>query len=718
MKKIGKTIAAFTLALTAALCLGITALALDYTWKDEILEFAEYCETHTYKERLNYFICELGDGDGVFCHFKEEDLQFVQSGKNALIVVKYRLEEKLYPNVPLPPRKCINFHAYMSDGAKSTFDPFGKNSVCEHVLTERNVFTVKEHLLEMGVEDPKGLLLFTINYAEPFVNGIDILGYDLFPCENGWNEIDGARYYVKKDGTLATSSMIIGGIRYQFGKDGVCGGEYTGFTKSDKGKRYWKDGKLIKNERFEAKNGRRYYADKDGYLTEILTLAPVRTDDCEGFSEDRIEFAEAVSQSCSVVRATCVGLTRQGSSTRDYLFLLNETLGGEDVPDSFSVTIADGDIGVWIDLHHVSHSYTTADMHFQEDTEYLLLLTNESPWLFYLYPYYPTVNAVIPLGKDGVFENPTLQGRPLEGFDRIEQIKDYLPTLPKTIAFQKPDPDKLDEIDNIKVTFDDAVSQSYALVRAKCVGLVEQTSKKRVYCFTRKEVIKSGSNGSSVFGMPYLFYVTVSEGDHGVEDAPGYTSADIHYKENTEYLLPLRKRSSVFYEHDEYYSIGDTVIELKKNGAFKNPTIQGRRIEAPTKLSRLWRYLVDRELFCGQTADEIGTKFTRSDDLAEVVNSSDYILDVTVSGTFYDADDRTTYTCTVNEILKAKNTKITNVYAALPKDGAQIGGRYLLLLNRVSDTSYVYVVSSLTHSVHPADSTTADEIRAILKEKR
>lgn len=712
MKNFRKTIAAFSLAFIAALCLGMTASALDYSWKDEVLEFAEYCETHTYKERISYFMSELGDGDGGFLFFKENDLQLVQSGENALIVVKYKLEEDLDPNAPLPPQKRIYFHAYMSDGAKSTYDPFGKDSDCEHVLTERNVFTVKEHLLEMGVNDPKELLLLAINFAEPSVNGIDVIGYDLLPCENGWNEIDGARYYVKKDGTLAASSTIIGGIRYQFGKDGVCGGKYTGFTKSDKGKRYWKDGTLLKNERFKAKNGRRYYADKNGCLTEILTLAPLENSECEGLAERQVEFKEAVSQSCAVVRAKCVGLTEQnnGIDRRSYLFLLNETLSGEDVPDSFSVIIRDGDTDVWNTAwKDFYYAYTTADVHFQEDTEYLLLLT-ESPWAD---TYFPTANAVIPLGEDGVFENAAIQGRSLDELDRIGQVKDYLPVIPKTISFQKPDPDHLDESDDIKVEFDEAVSQSYALVRAKCVGLTEQTREKRVYCFTRKEVVRGGE-------LPYLFYVTVSDGwDHAVEDAPGYMSTDIHYKENTEYLLPLRKRSSVFYENDEYYSVGNTVIELKKNGAFKNPTIQGRRIEEITKLSRLDRYLTDRNLRCGQPSDEIETSFTRSDDLAEVVNSSDYILDVTISDYFYNlAEDRTTYTCTVNEILKAKNTKITNVYAALPKDGAQIGGRYLLLLNRVSDDSYVYVVSSLTHSVHPADSPAADEIRGILKEKR
>lgn len=281
--------------------------------------------------------------------------------------------------------------------------------------------------------------------------------------------------------------------------------------------------------------------------------------------------------------------------------------------------------------------------------------------------------------------------------------------IPETIAFTPPDPNTFDEYDMIRIDFDEAVSESYALVRAECVGLTEQTREKRVYFFTLSEVVSGGE-------MPDGFYVTVMEGDYGVEDAPSFMSAEIHYKENTEYLLPLRKRSSVFYKEDAYQPTASTFIELNEDGIFKNPTIQGRRIEEITNLDQLRDYFAGVNLYCGQSSNETGMKFTRSDDLAEVVSCSDYILDVTISDYFYNlAEDRTTYTCTVNEILKAKNTKITNVYAALPKNSAQTGGRYLLLLNRVSDDSYVYTVSSLTHSVHPADSPTADEIRTLVK---
>lgn len=86
----------------------------------------------------------------------------------------------------------------------------------------------------------------------------------------GWNEIDGARYYVKKDGTLATSSLTISGIRYKFGKDGVCQGKYTGFTKSGKGRRYWKNGKLVKNKWIRVNGKRKYYAGADGYFVAVM----------------------------------------------------------------------------------------------------------------------------------------------------------------------------------------------------------------------------------------------------------------------------------------------------------------------------------------------------------------------------------------------------------------------------------------------------------------
>lgn len=512
----------------------------------------------------------------------------------------------------------------------------------------------------------------------------------------GWNEIDGSRYYVKADGTLATSSLVIGGVRYRFGTDGVCQGTYTGYTKSSKGKRYWKDGKPLKNRYIRVKGVRKYYADEDGYLIKIMPYVPARYDSCEGQVENRIGLGEAFSQSYAVVRARCIGLTEQTPDRRTYAFLLNESLFGGDVPARFSLTVAETEYDV--ESADGTYTYETADVHYEENTEYLLPLTKN----FHSGALSPTANAVIELKKDGTVEKAEIQGRAIDDPERLDQAVELLPVLPKTIPYT-PTENGFVEIERLRVDFDEAISQSCALVRAKCVGLTEQTREKRVYYFRTSEVY----SGQTV---PNGFSVTVTEGDYGVEDAPDYHTSDVLYRENTEYLLPLKKIAN-----DRYQSTADTVIELGEGGVFVKAEIQGRKIDSPTRIDRVKKYLSDHKLSCGQADGETETPADVAGDLAGAVGGAEYILDVKIDSVFSEAEDQTTYVCVGNGILKAKDRKITSVYAMLPKDGAAVGGRYLLLLNRVSGTPF-YTVSSPAFGVIPADSPTADEVRALVKE--
>ncbi len=129
----------------------------------------------------------------------------------------------------------------------------------------RAVFTTKEIVSGSGVSEPS-----TIFYAEiGYYDSPDVASYSFHECKNGWNTIDGKKYYVKKDGTLVTKSCKIGGVRYKFTADGICRGRYTGWTKSAKGRRYWKNGELVTEKYIRTKSGKRYYADKDGYVTEV-----------------------------------------------------------------------------------------------------------------------------------------------------------------------------------------------------------------------------------------------------------------------------------------------------------------------------------------------------------------------------------------------------------------------------------------------------------------
>ncbi len=81
----------------------------------------------------------------------------------------------------------------------------------------------------------------------------------------GWTEIDGETYYFKSNGAMVTKSCDINGIRYKFSSDGVCQGKYTGWTKSSKGRRYYKNGVMLKERWIKTKSGK-YYAGQDGYM--------------------------------------------------------------------------------------------------------------------------------------------------------------------------------------------------------------------------------------------------------------------------------------------------------------------------------------------------------------------------------------------------------------------------------------------------------------------
>ncbi|MBQ8614010.1 MAG: hypothetical protein IJ416_07335 [Ruminiclostridium sp.] len=86
--------------------------------------------------------------------------------------------------------------------------------------------------------------------------------------KTGWQTVKDEKFYVKKGGTLITKDVTINGIRYEFDKNGVCEGKYTGWVTNSKGKRYYKKGVLIKNKWIKLKNGERVYAGKDGYIVD------------------------------------------------------------------------------------------------------------------------------------------------------------------------------------------------------------------------------------------------------------------------------------------------------------------------------------------------------------------------------------------------------------------------------------------------------------------
>lgn len=80
----------------------------------------------------------------------------------------------------------------------------------------------------------------------------------------GWQEIDGNRYYFKKDGSAVVKNTTIGGKRYKFASDGKYLGTFTGFSKSKGNKYYYKKGVLQTG--WITVKGQKYYAAKNGVI--------------------------------------------------------------------------------------------------------------------------------------------------------------------------------------------------------------------------------------------------------------------------------------------------------------------------------------------------------------------------------------------------------------------------------------------------------------------
>lgn len=96
--------------------------------------------------------------------------------------------------------------------------------------------------------------------------------------KKGWVIENGNEYYYKSDGTFLTKSANIGGIRYKFGKDGVCQGKYTGKAKSGNRIICYKDG-AEQDELFTGwfkSGGKRFYAEDGVIRTGWVTVGSGR----------------------------------------------------------------------------------------------------------------------------------------------------------------------------------------------------------------------------------------------------------------------------------------------------------------------------------------------------------------------------------------------------------------------------------------------------------
>lgn len=168
-------------------------------------------------------------------------------------------------------------------------------AVGDEVIVLRNMFNEDkseqiEAIKKLRSED---------NLDEEYV--INVYGYS----KTGWITVDGSKYFIRKNGTLATGNLTIGSKRYKFGEDGKYLGTFTGFVRSGGKRSYYKDG--VKMTGDFTVNGKPYRADKNGNILTDEKPVYVKT---VPVPEEAAAYAKDIFEHLGTYDFTTIGLEK------------------------------------------------------------------------------------------------------------------------------------------------------------------------------------------------------------------------------------------------------------------------------------------------------------------------------------------------------------------------------------------------------------------------
>ncbi|MCM1335978.1 MAG: hypothetical protein NC084_13435 [Bacteroides sp.] len=171
--------------------------------------------------------------------FPEETLQMFRDQTDAFIAIDFEPDSYYMAIESSFPK--INWNKYRFDFITDD----GSVHTVLYTLWDGGTFyrSLKSIVHYSGIEDPERIIFASGTWLDGAMVFTDFRMTDAKP---GWNDVDGNRVYLQKNGFTATKSTTIDGVRYKFDENSVCQGTYTGFTSSDKGRRYWKTGRSSK----------------------------------------------------------------------------------------------------------------------------------------------------------------------------------------------------------------------------------------------------------------------------------------------------------------------------------------------------------------------------------------------------------------------------------------------------------------------------------------
>lgn len=219
------------------------------------------------------------------------------------------------------------------------------------------------------------------------------------------------------------------------------------------------------------------------------------------------------------------------------------------------------------------------------------------------------------------------------------------------------------------------IAHSTTIVEAKYLGIDDEEHE---LVFEVLNVMKGDTGGKSTI------YVIPDSIDKKMGD--GWPLSP--YEEGEIYFLFLERNISVYYAHDKYVSLGNTVVSQKSD-----------RWEELQRLIR--EYINSKE---GGEIEYYGVPFIESGDIAAVVDYSPNIFVVEIESIYAESTvgPTTVYCCAVKQTIKNVPSKLMDgkILITLFNDTVIIGGQYVVLLGDATDTAPVYTLSSKSQSVY------------------
>jgi len=248
------------------------------------------------------------------------------------------------------------------------------------------------------------------------------------------------------------------------------------------------------------------------------------------------------------------------------------------------------------------------------------------------------------------------------------------------------------EAQSLPLTFDEAVDLSDCAVTAAFIG---------EHAYNNYSELEFHVN-DILYGYVPDKSIMVFEMDD--PDYDGYM-----YTKNEIYTLILERTESLFYDHPRYLIISGIYIPITdttKEITMDNKPIldDGNRILNRNNISQ---YIKDKGrsiLNSPIIHDNRDIPFTTADALPEIIDNSDYVMEISVKDMVVEGriGNSNTYICSVINVLKGGFLDTHFIWISFLKEEVETGGTYTVMVNRLGRDSLIYVQSS-KNSVVPAD---------------